>query len=265
MGRRIEMDGLNSLVKEAWKAFECADPSLRVHPAMPILFFGDLEAYAASPVRVVTVGLNPSFQEFPEGSPFRRFPGCDGITAAEGERYLKGLCSYFHDDADPYRRWFRSYDAALRGAEASYYPGEKPSTALHTDIGSPVATNPAWSRLGEAERRALQERGGVLWSRLLEILKPQIVLLSVAREHLGHIGRHFPALSDWRRIREFRRRTSGEPRKRPYPVDARWYAVTDDPALFVYGVPYWTPFGWLSDKQKRRVGKSALRTYVEGP
>ena len=264
MDRRIERGGLNSLVTEAWKAFECAAPSSHVHPAMPILFFGDFEAYTASSVRVVTVGSNPSSAEFPEGS-FRRFPGCDGITAAEGERYLRGLCSYFYYDADPYRGWFRFYDVALGGAEASYYPGRKPSTALHTDFGSPVATNPTWSGLGEPERRALQGKGGALWRRLLEILKPEIVLLSVARKDREYIGRHFPALNDWRRIHEFRRKISGEPRKHPYPVDARWYAITGEPSLFVYGAKAQTPFGSLSDKQKRRVGELALRTYGKGP
>ena len=264
MGRRkgIDRGGLDSLVMEAWKAFECAVPASRVHPAMPILFFGDFEAYDASPVRMVTVGSNPSHQEFPEGSPFRRFPGCAGVTAADGGRYLQGLCSYFR--ADPYRRWFRLYDVALGGARASYYPGQ-PSTALHTDFGSPVATNPTWSELREPERRALQERGGVLWRRLLEILKPQIVLLSVAGKDREYIGSHFPALNDWRRIHAFRRKKNGEPRKRPYPIDARWYAITGEPSLFVYGAKGLTPFQLLTDEQKRRVGELARRTYGKGP
>ena len=264
MGRRkgIDRGSLNSLVVEAWKAFERAAPASRVHPAMPILFFGDFEAYSASSVRVVTVGSNPSHHEFPKDSPFRRFPGCVGVTATDGGRYVQGLCSYFR--ADPYRRWFRLYDVALGGARVSYYPGQ-PSTALHTDFGSPVATNPTWSGLGEPERRALQEEGGVLWRRLLEILKPQIVLLSVAGKDREYIGRHFPALNDWRRIHEFRCKKNGEPRKRPYPVDARWYAITGEPSLFVYGAKAQTPFGSLSDEQKRQVGELTRRTYGKGP
>ena len=105
----MERDGLIPVAKEAWKAFECAAPSSRVSPAMPILFFGDVEAYSASPFRVVTVGLNPSLKEFPEDSPFKRFPRCTGITAADSEQYLQGLCSYFR--VHPYRRWFQ----VLRG------------------------------------------------------------------------------------------------------------------------------------------------------
>ena len=265
MDRRIEKGGLNSLVKEAWKAFECADLASRVHPAMPILFFGDLEAYSVSPIRMVTVGSNPSSAEFPEDSPFRRFPGCAGITAAKEARYLRGLCSYFHDAADPYHRWFCSYDAALRGAKASYYPDKKLSTALHTDFGSPVATKQAWSRLGVAERRSLQVRGGPLWHRLLEILKPQIVLLSVKRKDREYIEDRFPASSGWRRIHKFRCKKSGEPRKRPFPVDARWYEIRGEPSLFVWGEKAEKPFATLSDDQKRLVGRSALRTYGKGP
>ena len=257
----MERDGLIPVVNEAWKAFECAAPSSRVRPAMPILFFGDLEAYSTSSIRVVTVGLNPSLQEFPEDSPFRRFPGCAGITAADSEQYLQSLCSYFR--VHPYRRWFRSYEAALGGAEASFYPG-RPSTALHTDIASPVATNPTWSRLGERERGALQEKGGAIWRRLLDILKPQIVLLSVAREHRERIDCHYPALNDWRPIREFRHKESGERRRRPYPVDAGWFEIMGEPSLFVSGAPSQTPFGSLSDNQKRWVGELARRTYCKG-
>ena len=225
---------------------------------MPILFFGDFEAYSASSIRVVTVGLNPSLKEFPEGSPFQRFPGCAEITAADSERYVQGLCSYFR--VHPYLTWFRSYDVALGGAEASFYPG-KPPTALHTDIASPVATNPTWSKLGELERSALQEKGGAIWRRLLEILKTQIVLLSVARKHLERIDCHYPALNDWRPVQEFKYKKSGERRRRPYPVCVRWYEIMGDPTLFVFGAAAQTPFGLLSDKQKRRVGEFARRTY----
>ena len=63
----------------------------------------------------------------------------------------------------------------------------KASAALHTDICSPVATNPTWSRLGEADRADLQADGGPLWHTLLETLRPHMVVLSVARDHLGRI------------------------------------------------------------------------------
>ncbi len=248
--------GLISVVEEAWKAYECADS--RVRPSVPILFFGDLDAYFASPFRVVTVGLNPSRKEFPEDSRFKRFPECGEITAADGERYLDGLCSYFRED--PYN-WFGFYDTVLGGAEASYYPG-KPSTALHTDIASPVATDPTWKDLGESECSALQEKGGLIWHQLLKVLKPQMVLLSVARKHMERI--EFPALNGWRTIHEFKRTKDGERRRRPYPVCARWYEIMGDPSLFIFGQAAQKPFALLSSEQKRRVGEIARETYDKG-
>ena len=81
----MERDGWIPVVKEAWKAFECAAPSSRVCPAMPILFFGDLEAYSTSPFRVVTVGLNPSLQEWPARH-FLYQQKRENLTKTEGVR-----------------------------------------------------------------------------------------------------------------------------------------------------------------------------------
>ncbi len=258
----MERISLIPLVEEAWEAYECADS--RVRPSMPILFFGDLDAYFASSFRVVTVGKNPSLEEFPEDSPsWKRFPACTEITAADSGRYLDGLCSYFH--VAPYDKWFRFYDAILGGAKAGYYPGkpsDKPSTALHTDIASPVATDPIWTKLGKSERSALQEKGVPLWHKLLKRLKPQMVLLSVAREHLERI--EFPASNDWRTIHEFKCKEDGGQRSSPYPVCVRWYEIMGDPSLFVFGQAAQTPFGTLSDELKRRVGEIAREAYDKG-
>ena len=73
---------LSPSVALAWREFDRAStlPS-RVTPAAPILFFGDLNAYRTSPVRVLTVGLNPSLHEFPVDEPFRRIPLACGHRA----------------------------------------------------------------------------------------------------------------------------------------------------------------------------------------
>lgn len=42
---------------------------------MPILWFGNLPAYSESKLKVVTVGINPSNQEFPEDPKDFRFNG----------------------------------------------------------------------------------------------------------------------------------------------------------------------------------------------
>ncbi|MCY4651917.1 MAG: hypothetical protein OXC95_01990, partial [Dehalococcoidia bacterium] len=62
----IEKASLGAVVDGAWRAFgNAAALDSRVSPAVPILFFGDLDAYYFSTIRVLTVGLNPSLHEFP--------------------------------------------------------------------------------------------------------------------------------------------------------------------------------------------------------
>lgn len=253
-------EGWTALVQEAWAAYECAPSESRVAPAVPILFFGNVDAYLSSHIRVLTVGLNPSGHEFPNGSPFRRFPGCAGISPADSVQYLNGLSAYFEED--PYRQWFRAYEAALEGADASYWLG-RPSTALHTDIGSPVATQPVWTDLGEQDRQALQRKGGPLWHRLVIELKPHLVLASLAREHLSRVA--FAPLTDWWEILAFGNRIDGSPRAKPYPVLARWYEIAGDPSLFVFGTQRNVPFGEIGNGQKRDVGEQARQMYERGP
>jgi len=110
-------DALVPLVEEAWRLHErtASVPEGRVaRPSMPILFFGDLDRYWASPRRVITVGLNPSRQEFPAGDHWMRFPGGAGLAQdplAEGApaAYLEELSRYF--EVEPYRQWFdRSFE-----------------------------------------------------------------------------------------------------------------------------------------------------------
>ena len=255
-----ERADLGAAVATAWLAFgrAAALPS-RVSPAVPVLFFGDLAAYRSSPLRVLTVGLNPSLHEFPAEAPFRRFPRAAGDMGNEPDRYLEALSAYFR--TDPYRLWFSAGEPLLNGAESSYYAGQ-PSTALHTDICSPVATDPTWSRLGGAAWATLEADGGRLWHRLLAVLRPQVVALSVACRHLSRI--EFEALTDWEVIRRFEWTSSGAPRKRPYEVSTRWYEVGGERALFVFGRASHKPFGLLHDSQKRKAGALLLKAYQDG-
>ena len=255
-----ERADLADSVARAWGAFDRAEAlTSRVTPAAPILFFGDLDAYRASSLRVLTVGLNPSLSEFPAEAPVRRFPLLGGIEDREPGRYIDALSGYFR--TDPYSSWFSAFEPLLNGAAASYY-ADHASTALHTDICSPVATNPTWSKLGEGAQAALQAHGGPLWHTLLEALRPHVVTLSVARHHLARI--EFDALGEWGVIHVFDRTGSGAPRSRPYEVRARWYEVGGEPSLFVFGPAAQKPFGLLHDSQKREAGAIALEAYRNG-
>ena len=151
----------------------------------------------------------------------------------------------------------------LNGLGTTYYSGES-SAALHTDICSPIATDPTWSKLGGDQKSVLQADGRPLWHMLLEALKPQLVVLSVAKSHLGRIGFE-PMGSSWNVIHTLRHKRNGALRLRPYEVRARWYDVGGAPSLFVLGTAAQTPFGQVSASQRRDIGKTALKVYRDGP
>ena len=251
---------LSQVVMRARSAFDrAAGRTWCVNPAVPILFFGDLDAYRASPLHVVTVGLNPSLHEFPADEPFRRFPLAEGSFGREPFRYLDAMSSYFR--TDPYGKWFSAFEPLLNGMQASFYQGGG-STALHTDICSTVATNPTWSRLDKADRAALESEGGPLWHILLEELQPQIVALSVAKAHLNRIT--FTPMTNWEVIHTFKRKANGDPRSRPYKVCARWYDIGGERSLFIFGRAAQKPFGLISGSQKQKAGALLLEAYQDG-
>ncbi len=160
-----------------------------VKPSIPIVYFGDLHGYLTSTRRIVTVALNPSLVEFTE----KRFR----ITTAESDDLAtleESLSNYFR--LNPYHDWFRSFETMLQPLGASYYgtadPGRAPlgwtprnNTALHTDIASPLATNPTWSRLADDVKLHLQSFGFSFWVNLIQALQPHIILMSVGRSHLA--------------------------------------------------------------------------------
>lgn len=250
------VDNLSSAVAGAWRTFECTPSPPRVSASIPILFFGDLKTYCSCKLQVVTAGLNPSLQEFPKYSPFTRFPLAEGVTAGEPERYLDALCAYFR--TEPYRSWFGSFEPMLNGLGSSYYK-EYPSTALHTDVCSPVATNPTWSRLDEETRQCLESDGGPLWHTLVKVLKPDLVVLSIAQSHLARI--EFEALSEWKNIHTFDKSNDGKAWKRSIGIWVRYYRVCYTPTMFVFIRAAQSPLAWLSKAQRQKAGGMALRVW----
>ena len=216
---------------------------------MPILFFGDLPAYLDSPRRVVTVGLNPSHCEFPDGSRARRFPGAVGIDQSDTAQYLQALNEYFRQN--PYDKWFDNYAKVLRGADTGYKPGAV-STALHTDICSPVATSPTWNDLGEATQSLLLANGAPLWRKLIRYLQPDVILMSVAWTHTKRVN--FPALSNWETIHKVHRYADGTPRSRPYEVIARWHDIDGHAVMLVFGQARRKPV-FVADAHKPHIGE----------
>ena len=246
---------LRELASSAWDQHEAATheqlPHL-VRPSIPILFFGDSERFAASPLRVITVGLNPSREEFPHDAPFRRFRAAASLKRENPDTYLAALDGYFR--TSPYTRWFNpAFEPFLRALGASYYDRE-PSTALHTDLCSPLATDPTWSRLATHEQATLQPAGQRLWHDLVEALQPDVVLISVSRHRLNLLA--FPTVEPAIVMHT----VDGPGRARPYPVEQfRCRLASGKVPLFVFGQAAQTPFGTISAADKQRVGASILR------
>lgn len=226
-----------------------------VHPAIPILFFGDRERYLDSPVRIITVGLNPSHSEFPADERCKRFPAAarlsDADTDAKLAIYLEALSAYFREA--PYRRWFNaSFEKVLSGMEASYYCA--PSIALHTDLCSPLATFPTWAKLSRPQRDALGAAGMALWHDLVDCLDPDIVLLSIRRAYLDCIT--FKNRTPWKTVYMHDRRN-------PYHVEAaRFRLHTEKEPLFVWGRAAQLPFGLVNASVKCEIG-TCIRTLHE--
>jgi hypothetical protein len=180
-----------------------------VPDSIPILYFGNLQGYRNSAIKIVTVGLNPSDAEFPGDRD--RF-GREVRESLEPETLEGALSNYFAKD--PYRDWFdRGFETLLQPLTASFY-GEKypgptplrwkwnpqPKVALHTDLCSPLATTPTWKNLPTAVWRELREWGVPLWEALVAGLDPDIILMSVGKPHLDELGtlpwRSFNPFSD---------------------------------------------------------------------
>jgi hypothetical protein len=251
------MLSLESLSAEAWrlwgKAHEEELPWL-VRPSAPVLFFGDSKAYERSPLKVITVGLNPSRKEFPPKDPYARFPGArglyPGILNGEGQgKYLETLDAYFR--TAPYTAWFRpAFESVLLGMDASYFGGAR-STALHTDLCSPLPTDPTWSKLG-SDRLALEEDGVKLWHELVVQLNPDIVVISIARHHLDKI--RF-SISGWERIYRLER-------KNPYIIEAASLQIDGArPSMVVFGKAAQKPFGVVSGDEKMKIGAIIRSAY----
>lgn len=256
---------MDALLRAAWHEHDRFKNSGFVAPSsIPILYFGNRAGYMASACRVVTAGLNPSKTEFPSHAPLSRFPaaapavdGRERDSARRAALLAAALDSYFVED--PYRSWFNpAYGAFLHGLGASFYEG--PAMALHTDLCSPLATDPTWSGLPDRSKTALAQNGVPLWHQLMAVLEPDIIVVSVARKLVDQIT--FPAISPWASTAHYTHTGAGGARRKPYRVETRWVqVVANKPTLLVFGPAAQLPFGLLTDAQKDDAGQRVLDAF----
>jgi len=242
---------LFELVESAWQQYDEAPREHIVTPSMPILFFGDLAAYERSPLRVVSVALNPSYKEFPKEEPFQRFPGAEKISSPLAEetasKYIEALSGYF--STKPYGRWFNpGFEPLLQGMGSSYYGGA--NVALHTDICSPLATSLTWSDLPQTVCTTLSKTGNELWHRLINRLDPDVMLISVKKAYRDEIK--FKALMDWEQFHPI-------DRERPYHFYVRRYQLLGGKTtVALFGQAAQIPFGTVSGSDKCATGRHLL-------
>lgn len=247
------IEKLKDLLDKCWNAFDDVhDQPFVVKNAVPVLYFGDIDRYFASELKVVTVGLNPSLAEFPQDDPFLRFPlarEAGGSRPRNLADHLTALNWYFR--IKPYKKWFGSLEPILEGLGASYYRGM--DLALHTDICSPIATAPTWSGLAKDERAILQADGVHIWHSLIEVLSPDIIVVSVGVEHLNQL--RFPFISPEQNVFTLER-------KHPYRVWGRFLAIdTSSRCFLVFGRASQTPFGTVSKESKLKIGEAIREKY----
>lgn len=227
--------------------------SVVVSPSLPILYFGDLNSYRKSELKIISVGKNPSDNEFrlnkKEPFSFVRFS-----TWNESKKNLiDSLNPYFEDK--PLRQWFSSFEPILNGFSASYYKNIYTNIALHTDICSPLATAPTWSKLPTEIQAELYKDGVEIWKELIEELQPDIMLVSIPR-----ILFESEFKSDAETLVVFKEKKDGKPRHKPYVVNLHEYKLKNGKKVkVVFGQAANKPFDTISDQLKNTIGTLCLK------
>ena len=172
-------------------------PDVIVKDSFPIVWFGNMRRFFHSKIRVVTIGLNPSNEEFPQNNPELRFPEAR-IAYEQGKmgRVCDSLNGYFEYNREPFWNWFIAYENALGSMPFGVtYGGMKKKClwaenyAVHIDFISAIATNPTYSGLSKGQQNALQNVK--LFRKLFDYLtdggddaSPVIVLFSTSKEEI---------------------------------------------------------------------------------
>jgi len=224
-----------------------------VTPSLPILYFGDLKKYMASNLRIITVGKNPSDNEFrlnkKEKYSFVRFPNWNN----NHEKLTDVLSEYF--ECNPLKNWFSCYEPILNGISASYYSKNGIHTAIHTDICSPLATAPTWSKLSNEKKQLLFQEGHLIWIDLIEELQPDLILVSIPRELFNSIFKNKTNL-----FLSFKEKKDGTPRKKTYTVEeTEYFFKNGKKARVIFGQAANKPFDTISENQKINLGKQCLK------
>lgn len=163
-----------------------------VKESIPVIWFGNIEKYKESELKIVTVGINPSLKEFPVLPEKPRFSIPDFLSDNE-EKLYNTLNNYFNNN--PYTLWFEQYEKILEGSFNCSY-GDKmqnkidklKNTAIHIDCCTAIATNPIWGHLDKNDKNKIIRDD--LFNSLIEYLEPDVILFSAGEEMFNKIFRN---------------------------------------------------------------------------
>jgi hypothetical protein len=240
----------NSILKQ----YSLVNQTSTVKGVIPILWFGDMNKYFNSDKKIVTVSLNPSNNEFgndKKGIAYNtqyRFPDYDGTI----ESLVIAFNNYFKLNRNPYNSWFKaSFGAILQSFDASHYDINK-NNALHTDIAIPYATDPTWKGLSNAEKLYFEPIGQRIWHNLVEILEPDIILISASGGYQNKIL--FPKIHEnWQVIIQ----------KEKHPVLFNQFRVNKKITDVIYQTQGRKPFLNMTKDEKLNI-KNALVLHKNG-
>lgn len=243
----------NKILKNALDHFnDYKDQSYTVNPSLPILFFGDTEEYFKSEFKVITVGKNPSNVEFKlkkdDEYSYARFPDFKNDEPS----LLDSLNNYFK--VKPYSKWFNSFEPFLNGLDGSFYPNVHKNKVVSTDLCSPIPTDPTWTKLSDGDQKALFKEGFKLWKELVLELKPDLVVISVAKKYLSYLDLE----KIDKPIYSLTNKLDGTPRSKPYDLELYELSIGDFKTNLVYGDAANTPFGTISNEEKEKMGRAVL-------
>ncbi len=247
----IMNQNLFELIKSLLNQYSLVKQPSLIKEVIPILWFGDMNKYLNSENKIITVSLNPSNNEFgntKKNIPYStryRFPDYDGSS----ESLITAFNNYFKLGKNPYNSWFKaSFTAILESFDASHYDIAK-NNALHTDIAIPYATDPTWTGLTNAEKKYFEPIGQKIWHELINILEPDIILISASGGFHNKIL--FPKIyENWEAIMT----------NEKYPVLFNQFEVNNKIVDVIYQTQGRKPFLNMTKEEKMNI-KNTLELY----